>query len=55
MTKTDIKPTRILVNSLPKSGTHLLTKAVEIFGYNDYANTQKPNQKKNLLILIIEK
>jgi len=47
MTKADIKPTRILVNSLPKSGTHLLTKAVEIFGYNDYANIQKPNQKKN--------
>jgi len=29
-------PSRILVNSLPKSGTHLLTKAVELFGYQEY-------------------
>lgn len=28
---------RVLINSLPKSGTHLLTKAIEIFGYKEYA------------------
>lgn len=27
---------RILVNSLPKSGTHLLAKAVEVFGYREH-------------------
>ncbi len=27
---------RILVNSLPKSGTHLLTRSVELFGFKEY-------------------
>lgn len=27
---------RVLVNSLPKSGTHLLAKAIEIFGYQEH-------------------
>lgn len=27
---------RILINSLPKSGTHLLAKAIEIFGYEEH-------------------
>ncbi len=30
---------RVLVNSLPKSGTHLLTQAVELFSYADYADS----------------
>jgi hypothetical protein len=29
-------PNRVLVNSLPKSGSFLLSKAVELFGYRDY-------------------
>ena len=33
----DFQQSRVLVNSLPKSGTHLLTRAVEIFGYQEYA------------------
>ncbi|ALG66858.1 sulfotransferase domain-containing protein [Beggiatoa leptomitoformis] len=28
---------RILVNSLPKSGTHLLTKTIQLLGYQEYA------------------
>lgn len=50
MTETKIKSTRILVNSLPKSGTHLLTNTVELFGYYDYAanpNTLKQNTPVN--------
>jgi len=27
---------RVLVNSLPKSGTHLLAKAIELFGYREH-------------------
>ena len=47
MTEIDIKSTKILVNSLPKSGTHLLTRAVELFGYHDYAtNIKKSVQKR---------
>jgi len=30
-------PQRVFINSLPKSGTHLLTKAIELFGYQEYA------------------
>jgi hypothetical protein len=41
MTEANIKSARILVNSLPKSGTHLLTKAVELFGYHDFAENVK--------------
>lgn len=29
---------RVLVNALPKSGTHLLAKAVELFGYQEHFN-----------------
>jgi len=32
----DQKLNRVLVNSLPKSGTHLLSRSVELFGYRDY-------------------
>ena len=31
-----IKKDRVLVNSLPKSGTHLLAKVIQIFGYHEY-------------------
>lgn len=31
-----VKLDRVLVNSLPKSGTHLLAKAMEIFGYEEH-------------------
>ncbi len=41
MEKINRKAERILVNSLPKSGTHLLTNAVELFGYRDFAKTPK--------------
>ena len=34
---------RILVNSLPKSGTHLLTKAIDILGYQPYFTNQPPS------------
>ena len=27
---------RVLINSLPKSGTHLLAKAIEILGYQEH-------------------
>ena len=36
MSYSKVQPGRILINSLPKSGTNLLTKAVEIFGYEEY-------------------
>lgn len=32
------KKNRIFVNSLPKSGTHLLSNTVELFGYRDFHN-----------------
>jgi len=35
---------RILINSLPKSGTHLLAKAIEIFGYEEHFS-DRPNLK----------
>ena len=31
---------RLLINSLPKSGTHLLAKAVELFGYKEYFTSE---------------
>ncbi|MCH2049458.1 MAG: sulfotransferase domain-containing protein [Trichodesmium sp. ALOHA_ZT_67] len=35
-----VKPTdKVLINSLPKSGTHLLAKAIEIFGYEEHFST----------------
>jgi hypothetical protein len=34
---THFQQSRVLVNSLPKSGTHLLTRAIEIFGYKEYS------------------
>ncbi len=37
-----LETTRILVNSLPKSGTHLLAKAVKTFGYQDYFTSSLP-------------
>jgi len=40
-----LQQNRILINSLPKSGTHLLTKTVEIFGYKEYS-TNRGNIKK---------
>lgn len=33
------KKSRIFVNSLPKSGTFLLSSAIELFGYRDYYDT----------------
>lgn len=33
---------KILINSLPKSGTHLLAKAIEIFGYEEHFS-DRPN------------
>ncbi len=36
MKSTYLQESRILINSLPKSGTHLLTKAIEIFDYKEY-------------------
>ncbi|MCB0063658.1 MAG: hypothetical protein KDE19_16155 [Caldilineaceae bacterium] len=32
---------KIFVNSLPKSGTHLLAKAVELFGYREHFDPEK--------------
>ncbi|HHB93163.1 MAG TPA: sulfotransferase [Thioploca sp.] len=36
MKSTHLQQSRILINSLPKSGTHLLTKAIELFDYKEY-------------------
>ncbi|MEM9273398.1 MAG: sulfotransferase domain-containing protein [Cyanobacteria bacterium P01_F01_bin.143] len=36
MSYEQIRTNRVLVNSLPKSGTHLLAKAIQIFGYREY-------------------
>ena len=36
MSYEQIRKDRVLVNSLPKSGTHLLAKAIQIFGYHEY-------------------
>ena len=36
MSYEQIRTDRVLVNSLPKSGTHLLAKAIQIFGYHEY-------------------
>ena len=49
MTETSSIPKgRILVNSLPKSGTHLLTRAVELFGYKEYAaNLDQTKKARN--------
>ena len=40
---------RVFVNSLPKSGTHLLAKAAETFGYQDYftSDFQLPPEVKH--------
>ena len=35
---------RVFVNSLPKSGTFLLSKAVELFGYRDYEKDPEPTE-----------
>ncbi|MFK5970132.1 MAG: sulfotransferase domain-containing protein [Candidatus Marithrix sp.] len=40
MKSTHLQQSRILINSLPKSGTHLLTKAVEIFDYKEYSTNR---------------
>ncbi|MEA5469989.1 sulfotransferase domain-containing protein [Spirulina sp. 06S082] len=37
---------RIFINSLPKSGTHLLAKAIEIFGYEEHFS-DRPNLEDN--------
>ncbi|MCP4349104.1 MAG: sulfotransferase domain-containing protein [Desulfobacterales bacterium] len=37
-------PNRVFLNSLPKSGTHLLSEAVELFGYRDYSATRGQNR-----------
>lgn len=34
---------RVLINSLPKSGTHLLAKAIELFGYREHFDEQQLN------------
>lgn len=36
MSYEQIRTDRVFVNSLPKSGTHLLAKAIQIFGYHEY-------------------
>lgn len=39
MTEEQSATKRLLINSLPKSGTHLLAKAVEILGYKEHFET----------------
>ncbi|MCH2049457.1 MAG: sulfotransferase domain-containing protein, partial [Trichodesmium sp. ALOHA_ZT_67] len=37
MSENKLQPTdKVLINSLPKSGTHLLAQAIEIFGYQEH-------------------
>lgn len=36
MIYTQVQTGRVLINSLPKSGTHLLAKAIEILGYKEH-------------------
>ena len=39
MSKNQLKQkNKVFINSLPKSGTHLLAKAIEIFGYQEHLN-----------------
>jgi len=40
MSQSTSQPSRVFVNSLPKSGTHLLSKAIEIFGYKEYMSNR---------------
>ena len=40
MSYEQIRTDRVLVNSLPKSGTHLLAKAIQIFGYREYFTSE---------------
>jgi hypothetical protein len=39
MVKNHSSAHRVLINTLPKSGTHLLSKAVELFGYREHFDT----------------
>lgn len=45
MTYTVVQPVRVLINSMPKSGTHLLTSAIEILGYREHFADDKCIQK----------
>lgn len=37
-----MKSSRVLINSLPKSGTHLLSRVVELFGYREHFDAAEP-------------
>jgi Sulfotransferase domain len=51
MTTKNTKTPRVFINSLPKSGTHLLMKAVELFAYQDYAENPHVLTKNMPIIL----
>jgi len=40
MTYPQVQTSRVLVNSLPKSGTHLLSNTMELLGYVDYFSSE---------------
>ena len=54
MVESKVKIDRILINSLPKSGTHLLAKAIEIFGYEEHFGLMRLN-RENIFLGIFRK
>ncbi len=54
MSQPNQPPARVFINSLPKSGTHLLAKTVELFGYREHfagdANLDDPARVTPLFI-----
>lgn len=46
-------PQRILINSLPKSGTHLLAKAVEMCGFQEHFDSDQPDDPQRITPLFL--
>lgn len=46
-------PRRVLINSLPKSGTHLLSKAVEMCGFQEHFNPAELNDPDRITPLFL--
>lgn len=44
---------RVLINSLPKSGTHLLAKAVELCGFREHFEADKPADPQRITPLFL--
>lgn len=46
-------PQRVLINSLPKSGTHLLAKAVEMCGFQEHFDADQPDDPQRITPLFL--